>query len=92
MLPRPPWNDTDCFISGIHPHLLQRRRDAYALPSPVTAGATCCRIPATRSPLGLRGATHGFRRYPIHPVIRLTLAGGTFDADGERPYGSLTTL
>ena len=57
MLPRPPWNDTISFYSGIHPHLSQRRGDASLLPSPVAAVADGCTVPVTRSALAL-GAAH----------------------------------
>ena len=45
------------FHSGIHPHLPQRRGDAYPLPSPVATGADGCTVPGTRSALAL-GAAH----------------------------------
>lgn len=45
------------FHSGIHPHLPQRRGDAYPLPSPVGAVADGCGMPATSSALAL-GAAH----------------------------------
>ena len=45
------------FHSGIHPHLAQRRGDAFPLPSPVGAVADGCGMPATSSALAL-GAAH----------------------------------
>ena len=45
------------FHSGIHPHLAQRRGDAFPLPSPVGAVADGCGMPATSSAFAL-GAAH----------------------------------
>lgn len=43
--------------SGIHPHLPQRRCDAYTLPSPVATVADGCTVPVTRSALAF-GVAH----------------------------------
>ena len=57
-LPRPHgFADSISLFSGIHPHLPQRRGDAYPLPSPVATGADGCTVPGTRSALAL-GAAH----------------------------------
>lgn len=66
-LPRPHgFADSISFFSGIHPHLPQRRGDAYPLPSPVATGADGCTVSVTRSASAL-GAAHTRLSARPHP-------------------------